>query len=94
MSQATYEFACECGATKELRQRMSDDLPETLPCGVGGCEGRARRVWSPPAAVHFKGNGFYSTDVKGRQERKRRPNPGDDLHVGHDEAARRIARSL
>ena len=58
------------------------------------CGADARRVYSAPAAIHFKAGGFYSTDVKARQERRRRPNPGDDLYVGHDEAARRIARSL
>jgi putative FmdB family regulatory protein len=88
----SYDFACPDGHVTELVQKMSDPLSETTDCGT--CDLRATRVFAPPAAVHFKGSGFYSTDVKGRQERKRRPNAADDLYRGHDDQAAAIARSL
>lgn len=61
--------------------------------GVIWCGKIAERVFAPPAAIHYRGRGFYATDVKGAQERKRRPNPGDDLFIGHDPQAAAIARS-
>lgn len=70
---------------------QGDDVVQT---DMALCLHPARRVYTAPAAIHFRGPGFYSTDVKARQERKRRPNPGDDLYVGHDRAAAQIARSL
>lgn len=86
----SYEFECPNGHRQEVVQKMSDPTPATVDC----CEYDAARVWSPPAAVHFNGPGFYSTDVKARQERKRRPNAADDLTRHHDQAAANIARSL
>ena len=88
----SYLFKCQgCRRTKELVQSIHDDLPEDVPCQCGE---RAPRVFLPPAAIHFKGRGFYATDVKGSQERQRRPNPGDGLHTAHDPQAAAIARSL
>jgi predicted nucleic acid-binding Zn ribbon protein len=87
-----YEYQCPAGHTIELSQPIADPTPSELLCE--GHDMMAARVWAPPAAIHFKGAGFYSTDVKGAQERRRRPNPGDDLHRPHDPAAAKIARSL
>ena len=53
-----YEYRCDsCGHIFELIQRFSDKPLET--CNV--CGGPLRKVLHP-AAVHFKGKGFYSTD--------------------------------
>jgi predicted nucleic acid-binding Zn ribbon protein len=71
---------------------MSVPTPAEWRCDEHGV--MAPREWTAPAAIHFRGSGFYSTDVKGAQERRRRPNPGDDLHRPHDPAAAKIARSL
>ena len=87
----TYEYRCADDHISELRQRMSDPTPTSIECHCGA---PAARVWSAPAAIHFKGRGFYSTDVRGRQERRRRPNAGDDLYRDHDVDAAAIARSL
>jgi putative FmdB family regulatory protein len=53
-----YEYRCPKGHTFELFQRMSDPSPET--CQICG-EGPVTKVLYP-AAIHFKGSGFYSTD--------------------------------
>jgi putative FmdB family regulatory protein len=61
-----YEYRCPKGHTFELFQRMSDDPPgECQICG----ESPVEKVLYP-AAIHFKGSGFYSTDY-GRGGRKR-----------------------
>lgn len=86
----SYEFECPLGHRVELVQKMSDPLPAKVEC----CEYDAQRVWSAPAAIHFRAPGFYSTDVRARQERRRRPNAADDLPRNHDQTAANIARSL
>jgi putative FmdB family regulatory protein len=52
-----YEYRCDQGHTFEVMQRMTDD-PLTS-CST--CEAPVQRVFHP-AAVHFKGSGFYNTD--------------------------------
>jgi putative FmdB family regulatory protein len=60
-----YEYRCPKGHTFELFQRMTD-APAT-GCEVCG-EGPVTKVLYP-AAIHFKGSGFYSTDY-GRGNRR------------------------
>jgi putative FmdB family regulatory protein len=56
----TYQYACtECGEPLEVVQKFSDDpLTECPACG-----GRLRKVFSP-AAIVFRGSGFYRTDSR------------------------------
>lgn len=89
---ATYEYQCPDGHLTELVQAMSAPTPEVTECEA--CSLRAQRVFTPPAAIHFRGPGFYSTDVKGRAGRRRRPNAGDDLYRGNDESADTIAKAI
>lgn len=79
---------------------MSADLmpPEGVGRPLAGearyeCLATAERVFHAPGAVHFKGPGFYSTDVKSRVERRRRPNVADDLPRG-DMDSHRIAKAI
>jgi predicted nucleic acid-binding Zn ribbon protein len=97
----TYLFRCPDGHHREIVMSIHDELPTTVACQqlldspeILVCEHVAERVFLPPAAIHFKGRGFYATDVTGAQQRRRRPNPGDDLYRGHDPDAAAIARSL
>ena len=66
----TYEYRCPNGHTFELFQRMSDPSPsECQICGAAPVE----KVLYP-AAIHFKGSGFYSTDYgRGGRKKDRRP---------------------
>ena len=68
------------------------EVPGQIDCPE--CDGGAFRVFSPPAAIHFRGGGFYETDVRQKLHRKRRKNPGDDLPVEFDVGAARIADAL
>lgn len=61
-----YEYRCPEGHTFELMQRMSDPLPSG--CQICGARPVTKVLY--PAAIHFKGSGFYSTDY-GRGNRKR-----------------------
>ena len=60
-----YEYRCPNGHVFELFQRFDDPPAET--CEICG-SGPVTKVLYP-AAVHFKGSGFYSTDY-GRGSRK------------------------
>jgi putative FmdB family regulatory protein len=70
-----YEYRCPRGHTFELFQRMTDPAAEV--CEVCG-ESPVTKVLYP-AAIHFKGSGFYSTDY-GR--RNRRPGQKEGAEAG------------
>jgi putative FmdB family regulatory protein len=61
-----YEYKCPNGHVFELFQRFADDPAET--CQVCGASPVTKVLY--PAAVHFKGSGFYTTDYqKGGKKR-------------------------
>jgi putative FmdB family regulatory protein len=68
-----YEYRCPNGHTFEVFQRMADAPAEV--CEVCG-EGPLTKVLYP-AAIHFKGSGFYSTDY-GRGGRRSATKDGGD----------------
>ena len=61
-----YEYRCPKGHTFELFQRMTD--PPASECQICGAAPVEKVLY--PAAIHFKGSGFYSTDY-GRGGRKK-----------------------
>ena len=61
-----YEYRCPNGHTFEVIHRMADPGPST--CEVCGASPVEKVLY--PAAIHFKGSGFYSTDY-GRGGRRR-----------------------
>ena len=67
-----YEYRCPNGHIFEMFQRMTDAPAEA--CEVCG-EGPVTKVLYP-AAIHFKGSGFYSTDY-GRGNRRSASKDGD-----------------
>src|SRR5688572_21540530 len=68
-----YEYRCPQGHTFELLQRMSDPPPSD--CQICGANPVSKVLY--PAAIHFKGSGFYSTDY-GRQKGRREPGKDGD----------------
>ena len=60
-----YDYRCPEGHTFELFQRMSDPPPSE--CQICGARPLEKVLY--PAAIHFKGSGFYTTDY-GRGGRK------------------------
>jgi putative FmdB family regulatory protein len=61
-----YEYRCPNAHTFELFQRISDSPP--ADCQICGAAPLTKVLY--PAAIHFKGSGFYATDY-GRAVRKR-----------------------
>jgi putative FmdB family regulatory protein len=56
----TYQYSCtECGEPLEVVQKFSDDALTECPA----CGGRLRKIFSP-AAIVFRGSGFYRTDSR------------------------------
>jgi putative FmdB family regulatory protein len=72
-----YEYRCPNGHTFEVFQRMTDPAPEA--CEVCGATPITKVLY--PAAIHFKGSGFYSTDY-GRGNRKPASKDGDRADGG------------
>ncbi|MBD0316926.1 MAG: zinc ribbon domain-containing protein [Thermoleophilia bacterium] len=68
----TYEYRCPEGHTFELFQRMTD--PPPAACEVCGAAPVEKVLY--PAAIHFKGSGFYSTDY-GRGAKRRDGKEGE-----------------
>jgi putative FmdB family regulatory protein len=75
----TYEYRCPNGHTFEIFHRMSDPGPEA--CEVCGAAPLEKVLY--PAAIHFKGSGFYTTDY-GRGSRKRDGKEGDSKPASSD----------
>lgn len=68
-----YEYRCPRGHTFELLQGMTDDPPSDCErCGASPVE----KVLYP-AAIHFKGSGFYSTDYGRSGAKAESPKDGD-----------------
>jgi putative FmdB family regulatory protein len=67
-----YEYRCPEGHTFELFQRMADSPPDA--CEVCGAAPVSKVLY--PAAIHFKGSGFYSTDY-GRGNKRRDGKDGE-----------------
>jgi putative FmdB family regulatory protein len=76
----TYEYRCPNGHTFELFQRMSD--PPASECQICGAAPVEKVLY--PAAIHFKGSGFYSTDY-GRGRKKDAARDGDQAEKRKDE---------
>ena len=64
----TYEYECrKCGHRFELFHSIKDDRPKRCP----RCKGRAVRVPSAGAGILFKGSGFYITDYRSSDYKKK-----------------------
>ena len=63
----TYDYQCSNGHTFELFQKMSDEpVTECPECGA-----EARRQISGGAGFLFKGDGFYITDYRSEDYKKK-----------------------
>lgn len=72
----TYDYKCEkCGAIVELSHGFDEKPRRTCP--ESDCDGRLRRVFSPPTII-FKGSGWHVTDYgrgNGRSGRNGKSSP-------------------
>lgn len=66
----TYEYECEkCGKVFDVFQKMSDVPLSTCP--NKDCGGKIKRLIGRGAGIIFKGSGFYSTDYRSDNYKKR-----------------------
>ena len=63
----TYEYRCPEGHEFELFQRMSDEPVATCPT----CGKAAERLLSAGGGLLFKGEGFYITDYRSSEYKKK-----------------------
>jgi putative FmdB family regulatory protein len=64
----TYEYRCkECGKLFERFQRMTEPPVDRCPY----CEGEVERLISSGAGFLFKGKGFYITDHRSSEYKKK-----------------------
>lgn len=63
----TYDYECENGHRFEVFQKMSDDPVSTCP----DCGADAGRKISGGAGFLFKGDGFYITDYRSEDYKKK-----------------------
>jgi putative FmdB family regulatory protein len=78
-----YEYRCPEGHTFEMFQRMTD--PPPADCQICGAAPVQKVLY--PAAIHFKGSGFYSTDYGrgGRKKESAKDGDGPSESVKADE---------
>src|SRR5688572_19063563 len=79
----TYEYRCAKGHSFELFQKMSDLPARSCP----ECGSPAERVVSGGAGFVFKGAGFYITDYRSEDYKKKAQtdSPGSDPSPGKGE---------
>ena len=64
----TYEYECtKCGHRFERFQSMTEEPVKRCP----QCRCKVRRILSGGAGILFKGSGFYETDYRSAEYRKR-----------------------
>jgi len=64
----TYEYRCkECGKLFERFQRITEPPVDQCPY----CEGKVERLISSGAGFLFKGKGFYTTDYRSSEYKKK-----------------------
>ena len=82
----TYEYRCDaCGHNFELFQSISDGAKRKCPrCG----RLKLRRLIGGGAAVLFHGSGFYQTDYRSSEYKRRaKEETGDSSASGSDSSA-------
>ena len=66
----TYEYECQkCKKVFDVFQKMSDK--HLSVCLDKDCKGNVKRLISKGAGFIFKGNGFYATDYRSENYKKR-----------------------
>ena len=64
----TYEYECQrCGNSFERFQNITEDPVKRCP----ECRGKVRRLLGTGAGIIFKGSGFYGTDYRSENYKKR-----------------------
>ncbi len=66
----TYEYECQkCGKVFEVFQNMTAEL--LSDCQNTKCNGKVKRLLGTGAGFIFKGSGFYATDNRSKDYKKK-----------------------
>lgn len=85
----TYEYECErCGHVFEKFQSMTEEPVKRCP----QCRGKVKRLIGTGAGIIFKGSGFYETDYRS-EEYKRKAKSESEPSGGGGKAASEKAKS-
>jgi putative FmdB family regulatory protein len=85
----TYRYSCEkCGHEFEIDQRITDPPRKRCP----KCSGSVYRVIHAVGHI-FKGSGFYTTDHRGKdfKKREKEESAGTSVPADHDTKKRKDA---
>jgi len=64
----TYEYECQrCGHVFERFQRMTEEPLKRCP----QCRGKVKRLIGSGAGIIFKGSGFYETDYRSEEYKRK-----------------------
>ncbi|MEW5766485.1 MAG: FmdB family zinc ribbon protein [bacterium] len=64
----TYEYKCkDCGNKFDIFQSITEEPITVCP----KCQGELRKLFSPGGGFIFKGSGFYITDYRSEEYKKR-----------------------
>ncbi|MDI6791743.1 MAG: zinc ribbon domain-containing protein [bacterium] len=64
----TYEYKCnDCGVELDIVQNITENPITVCP----KCQGDLKKLFSPGAGFIFKGSGFYITDYRSEEYKKR-----------------------
>jgi putative FmdB family regulatory protein len=75
----TYDYQCTgCGYRFEMFQGMLEKKLTTCP----RCQGALERLIGPGAGIVFKGQGFYQTDYRSSEYRRRAKDEGSAKEGG------------
>jgi putative FmdB family regulatory protein len=85
----TYDYECPKGHRFEVTQKMTAKPVASCP----KCKARARRVISGGAGFLFKGEGFYITDYRSDDYKKKASADSGDAPDKADKAAKSTADS-
>jgi putative FmdB family regulatory protein len=78
----TYEYECEkCTCRFEVKRGFSDDAG-SLRCPK--CQGNVHQLISP-SGIHFKGSGFYVTDIRNKRSQPPDEGKAEKVDVGKKE---------
>ena len=85
----TYDYKCDdCGYAFELFQGMMEKKLTTCP----KCQGSVRRLIGAGAGVVFKGSGFYETDYRIAEYRRRKKEDSKGSESGSSSASKADAK--
>jgi putative FmdB family regulatory protein len=89
----TYEYACKkCGKVFEVWQKITDKPLEV--CKDAHCKGKIKRAIGGGGGFILKGSGFYSTDYRSNDYKKKKASENAPPKPSTESSAAKKAESV